>query len=134
MFVKKKDEFMRIYIDYKELNKVTINNKYPLPRINNFFDQLWEALVFSKIDLRSGYHQVRVVGKDIPNTAFRTWYGQYEFVVMLFGLTNALVIFMDLMNRVFQEYLDKFIIIFINDILIYLRSLEEHEKHLKIVL
>lgn len=110
---------------------MTVKNKYPLPRIDDLFDQLQEALVFSKMDLRSEYYQVKVVEKDIPKIAFRMRYGHYEFVVIPFWLTNVPTIFMNLMDQVFQEYLDKFIFIFIDDILIYSRSLEEYEKHLK---
>ncbi|GJZ15921.1 putative reverse transcriptase domain-containing protein, partial [Tanacetum coccineum] len=121
-------------IDYRKLNKLTVKNRYPLPRINDLFDQLQGSRVYSKIDLRSGYHQLRVREEDIPKTAFRTRYGHYEFQVMSFGLTNALAIFMDLMNRVCKPYLDKFVIVFIDDILIYSKSKEDHAEHLKLIL
>ncbi|KAI3669787.1 hypothetical protein L6452_41194 [Arctium lappa] len=134
LFVKKKDGSMRMCIDYRELNKVTVKNKYPLPRINDLFDQLQGAGCFSKIDLRSGYHQVRVKNDDIPKTAFRTRYGHYEFLVMPFGLTNASAVFMDLMNRVCLPFLDKSVIVFIDDILIYSKDESEHGKHLREVL
>ena len=134
LFVKKKDGSLRLCVDYRELNKVTIKNRYPLPRIDDLFDQLREAAVFSKIDLRSGYHQLRVREQDIPKTAFRSRYGHYEFVVMSFGLTNAPAVFMDLMNRLFSPYLDRFVVVFVDDILVYSRSFEEHEEHLRIVL
>ncbi|GJT16970.1 putative reverse transcriptase domain-containing protein [Tanacetum coccineum] len=134
LFVKKKDGSFRMCIDYRELNKLTIKNRYPLPRIDDLFDQLQGSSVYSKIDLRSGYHQLRIREEDIPITAFWTRYGHYEFQVMPFGLTNAPAVFMDLMNRVCKPYLDKFVIVFIDDILIYSKNKEEHEKHLKIIL
>ncbi|KAL4013702.1 hypothetical protein IC575_025885 [Cucumis melo] len=134
LFVKKKDGSMRLCIDYRKLNKVTVKNRYPLPRIDDLFDQLQGATVFSKIDLRSGYHQLRIKDGDVPKTAFRSRYGHYEFIVMSFGLTNAPAVFMDLMNRVFREFLDTFVIVFIDDILIYSKTEAEHEEHLRIVL
>ena len=134
LFVKKKDGTLRMCIDYQQINKVTVKNKYPLLRIEDLFDQLKGAGVFSKIDLRSGYYQLRVKEVDVPNTAFRTRYGHYEFLVMPFGLTNAPAAFMDLMNRVFRPYLDQFVVVFIDDILVYSRDEQEHEQHLKIVL
>jgi hypothetical protein len=121
-------------VDYRALNEVTIKNKYPLPRIDDLFDQLWGECVFSKIDLRSGYHQLKVQECDISKTAFVSRYGLYEFTVMSFGLTNAPAYFMYLMNKVFMEYLDKFVMVFIDDILVYSRSEEEHEEHLRLIL
>ncbi|GKD66625.1 putative reverse transcriptase domain-containing protein, partial [Tanacetum coccineum] len=134
LFVKKKDGSFRMCIDYRELNKLTVKNQYPLPRIDDLFDQLQGSSVYSKIDLRSGYHQLRVREEDISKIAFRTHYGHYEFQVMPFGLTNAPTIFMDLMNQVCKPYLDKFVIVFIDDILIYTKSKEEHVVHLKLIL
>ncbi|GJR82655.1 putative reverse transcriptase domain-containing protein [Tanacetum coccineum] len=121
-------------IDYRELNKLTVKNRYPLPRIDDLFDQLQGSSVYSKIDLRSGYHQLRVREEDILKTTFRTRYGHYEFQVMPFGLTNAPAVFMDLMNRVCKPYLDKFVIVFIDDIQIYSKNKKEHEEHLKAIL
>ncbi|GJZ88212.1 putative reverse transcriptase domain-containing protein [Tanacetum coccineum] len=134
LFVKKKDGSFRMCIDYHELNKLMVKNRYPLPRIDDLFDQLQGSSVYSKIDLRSGYHQLRVREEDILKTAFRTLYGHYEFQVMPFGLTNAPAVFMDLMNRVCKPYLDKFVIVFINDVLIYSKNKEEHEGNLKLIL
>ena len=134
LFVKKKDGSLRLCIDYRQLNRVTIRNQYPLPRIDELFDQLQGSRVYSKIDLRSGYHQLKVRENDVSKTAFRTRYGHYEFLVMPFELTNASVAFMDLMNRVFSSYLDKFVIVFIDDILVYSGSPEEHAEHLRTVL
>ncbi|GJR19793.1 putative reverse transcriptase domain-containing protein [Tanacetum coccineum] len=133
LFVKKKDGSFRMCIDYRELNKLTVKNRYPLPMIDDLFDQLQGLSVYSKIDLRSGYHQLRVRDEDIPKTAFRTRYGHYEFQVMPFGLTNAPAVFMDLMNHMYKPYLDKFVIMFINDILIYSCNEEEHANHLRII-
>jgi hypothetical protein len=134
LFVEKKDGTQRMRVDYRSLNEVTIKNKYPLPRIEDLFDQMKGAGVFSKIDLRSGYHQLRIWESDIPKTAFHTRYGLYEYTVMSFGLTNAPTYLMYLMNKVFMEYLDKFVIVFIDDILLFSKMEEEHEKHLRLVL
>ncbi|GKA36364.1 putative reverse transcriptase domain-containing protein [Tanacetum coccineum] len=134
LFLKKKDRSFQMCIDYRELNKLMVKNHYPLPRIDDLFNQLQGSSVYSKIDLRSGYHQLRVCKEDIPKTAFRTRSGHYEFQVMPFSLTNALAVFMDLMNRVCKSYLDKFVIVFINDILISSKSKQEHEEHLMLIL
>jgi hypothetical protein len=134
LFVEKKDGTQRMCVDYRSLNEVTIKNKYPLPRIEDLFHQMKGASVFSKIDLRSEYHQLKIQESDIPKTAFRTRYGLYEYTVMSFGLTNAPAYFMYLMNTVFMEYLDKFIVVFIDDILIFSKMMEEHEEHLRLVL
>ncbi|KAK8521849.1 hypothetical protein V6N12_066431 [Hibiscus sabdariffa] len=134
LFMKKKDESLRMCIDYRQLNKMTVKNKYPLPRIDDLFDQLRGATVFSKIDMRSGYYQLKVREQDVLKTAFRTRYGHYEFLVMPFGLTNAPAAFMDLMNMVFHEYLDQFVVVFIDDILVYSRTEEDHDRHLRLVL
>jgi hypothetical protein len=134
LFVEKKDGIQWMCADYRSLNEVTIKNKYPLPRIEDLFDQMKGASVFSKIDLRSGYHQLKMWESDIPKTAFRTRYGLYEYTVMFFGLTNAPAYFMYLMNKVFMKYLDKFIVVFIDDILIFSKTEEEHEKLLRMVL
>jgi hypothetical protein len=134
IFAPKKDGTQRLCVDYRALNEVTVKNKYPLPRIDDLFNQLCGTCVFSKIDLQSGYHQLKVRECDIPKTAFISKYGLYEFTVMSFGLTNAPAYFMYMMNKVFMEYLDKFIVVFIDDILVYSRSEEEHEGHLPLVL
>ncbi|GJY57649.1 putative reverse transcriptase domain-containing protein [Tanacetum coccineum] len=134
LFVKNKDGSFWMCIDYRELNKLTVKNRYPLPRINDLFDQLQGSRVYSKINLRSGYHQLRVREEDIPKTVFRTHYGHYKVQVMPFGLTNALAVFMNLMNRVCKPYLDRFVIVFIDDILIYFKSIKEHEGYLKLIL
>jgi hypothetical protein len=134
LFVKKKDNLLRMCVDYRPLNAVTIKNKYPLPRIDILFDQLSKAKVFSKIDLRSGYHQIKIRPQDIPKTVFSTRYGLYEYLVMSFGLTNAPAYFMYLMNSVFMPELDKFVIMFIDDILVYSENEEDHAEHLRIVL
>nr|GEV70935.1 putative reverse transcriptase domain-containing protein [Tanacetum cinerariifolium] len=134
LFVKKKDGSFRMCIDYRELNKLKVKNRYPLPWIDDLFDQLQGSSVYSKIDLRSGYHQLRVREQDVQKTAFRTRYRHYEFQVMPFGLTNAPAVFMDLMNRVCKPYLDKFVIIFIDDILIYSKDEKVHKEHLKAIL
>ncbi|GJT00881.1 putative reverse transcriptase domain-containing protein [Tanacetum coccineum] len=134
LFVKKKDGSFRMCIDYRELNKLTVKNRYPLLRIDDLFNQLQGSNVYSKIDLRLGYHQLRVREEDIPKTTFKTRYGHYEFQVMPFGLTNAPAVFMDLMNRVCKPYLDKFVIVFVDDILSYSKNKKEHKEHLKAIL
>jgi hypothetical protein len=134
LFVKKKDSSLRLRVDHRPLNAVIIKNKYPLPRIDVLFDQLDGAKVFSKIDHRSGYHQIKIRPCDIPKTAFSTRYGLYEYLVMSFGLTNAPAYFMYLMNSVFMSELDKFIVVFIDDILVYSKNEEEQVEHLRIFL
>jgi hypothetical protein len=134
LFVSKKDKGLRLCVDYRPLNAVIVKNKYPLPRIDILFDQLAGAQVFSKIDLRSGYHQIKICDKDIPKMTFSMRYGLYEYLVMSFGLTNAPAHFMYLMNSVFMLELDKFVVVFIDDILVYSNSTEEHEERLRVVL
>jgi hypothetical protein len=134
LFLKNKYGTLRLCIDFRQLNKYSIKNKYPLPRIDGVFYPLRGAKIFPKIDLREGYHQVRIKEEDIHKTTFRTKHGHYEYVVVPFGLTNAPVVFMSLMNGIFRNYLDKFVIVFLNDILIYSKSEEEHEHHLRLVL
>jgi len=134
LLVKKKDETMRLCIDYRQSNKVTIKNRYPLPRIDDLMDQLVGACVFSKIDLRLCYHQIKVKPEDILKTAFRTRYDHYEYLVMPFVVTNAPSVFMDYMNKIFHPYLDSFVVVFIDDILVYSKTREEHEEHLRVVL
>jgi hypothetical protein len=134
IFVKKKDQTLRMCVDYRPLKEVTIKNKYPLPQIDILFDQLIGARVFSKIDLRSGYHQIQIRPEDIPKTAFTTRYGLFKYLVMSFGLTNAPAHFTYRMNSVFMPELDKFGVVFIYDILIYSKNEEEHARHLRIVL
>jgi hypothetical protein len=130
----KKDDTLRLCIDYRQLNKMSIKNKYPFPRIHDLFDQLKGATIFSKIDLRYGYHQVRIKDKDIHKTTFRMRYGHYEFVVVPFRLTKASATFMCLMNNVLRKFLDIFVLVFIDEILVYSKNKEEHEEHLKLVL
>jgi hypothetical protein len=134
LFMKKKDQSLRLCVDYQHLNAVTIKNKYPLPRIDILFDQLAGAKVFSKVDLCSGYHQIKICLEDVPKTAFSTRYGLYEYLVMSFGLTNAPAHFMYLMNSVFMPEMDKFVVVFIDDILVYSKNEEEHEQHLWVIL
>ena len=134
LFTRKKGKTLRLCIDYRQLNRITIKDRYPLPRIDDLFDQLRGVRVYSKIDLLTGYHRLRVRETDIPKTTFGTRYRHFEFTVMPFGLTNALAAFMDLMHRVFQPYLDQFVVVFVDDIVIYSQSEWEHEYHLRIVL
>ena len=134
LFVKNKDETLRLCINYRQLNKMTIKNKYTLPRINDLFNRVGGTEIFSKLDLRSGYHQVRIKYEDISKTTYRTRYGHYKFFFIPFGLTNVPTIFMCLMNSIFSRYLDKFVLVFIDDILVYSKTKEEHEEHLRIVL
>jgi hypothetical protein len=134
LFVEKKDGTQQMCVDYRSLNEVTVKNKYPLLRIEDLFDQMMGASVLSKIDLTLGYHQLKIRESDIPKTAFHTRYGLYEYTVMSFGLTNAPTYFMYLMNKLFMEYLDKFVVVFIDNILIFSKTEEEHEKHLRMVL
>jgi hypothetical protein len=134
LFLKKKDQFLRLCIDYQPLNVVTIKKKYPLPCIDFLFDQLVGARFFSKVDLRSGYHQIKIRPEDVSKTAFSIRHGLYEYLVMSFGLTNAPAHFMYMMNSVFMPELDKFVVVFINDILIYSKSEEEHAQHLRVIL
>jgi hypothetical protein len=130
LFVKKEDQSLRLCVDYQPLNAVTIKNKYPLSHINILFDQLIDAKVFSKVDLRSGYHQIKIRPEDVPKTAFSTRYGLYEYLVMSFGLINAPAHFVYLMNSVFMPELDKFVVVFIDNILIYSKSEDKHVQHL----
>ena len=134
LFVKKKDGTLRLCVDYRQLNKMTVKNKYLLPRIDDLFDQLKGAGVFSKIDLRSGYHQLRIKDADVKKTAFRMRYGHYEFLIMPFGLTNAPSSFIDLMNHIFRPFLDRFAVVFIDDILVYSKDREDHDTLLQVVL
>jgi hypothetical protein len=134
LFVQKKYGSQGMCVDYRSLNEVIVKNKYLLPRIEDLFDQMRGARVFSKIDLRLGYHQMKIRPSDIPKTAFSTRYGLYEFAVMSFGLTNVPTYFMNLMNKVFMKYLDRFVVVFIDDILIYSKSDSDHEEHLRLLL
>ena len=134
IFIRKKDESWRLCIDYRQLNKDTIKNQYPLPRIDDLFDQMKGAMMFSKINLQSGYHQLRIKEDDIPKTTFKMRFGHYKFIVLPFGLTNAPGLFMSLMNGVFREYLEKFIQVFIDNMLIYSQMTEDHDEHLRLVL
>jgi hypothetical protein len=133
-FVEKKDGTQWMCVDYRSLNEVTIKNKYPLPRVEDLFDQMKGSSAFSEIDLRSGYHHLKIGESDIRKTALHTRYGLYEYIVISFGLTNAPTYFMYLRNKVFMEYLDKFVVAFINDILIFSKTEVEHETHLRLVM
>src|SRR3954471_19775643 len=134
LFVTKKDGTERMCVDYRPLNLATIKNKYQLPRINDLYDQLVGSSVFSKMDLRLGYHQIKIRNEDVPKMAFTTHYGLYEYTVMSFGLTNALATFSRLMNYIFMEYLDKFVVVYLDDILIYSKTEEEHAEYLRLIL
>jgi hypothetical protein len=134
LFMEKKDGTQQMCVDYQSLNEVTIKNKYPIPRIEDLFDHMMGASIFSKIDLRSGYHQLKIQESDILKTAFHTRYGLYEYTMMSFGLTNAPAYFLYLMNKAFMEYLGKFVMVFIDDILIFSKTEKEHKKHLRMVL
>src|SRR6185369_1716846 len=134
LFVQKKEDTLRLCVNYRALNKITVKNRYPLPRIDELLDKLVDAKYFTKIDLCSGYYQIRIKREDTLKTAFRTRYGHYEFLVMPFGLTNAPATFMTLMNDVFHEYLDNFVIIYLDDILVYSHTKKEHINHLRVVL
>jgi hypothetical protein len=133
LFVKKKDQSLRLCVDYQPLNAITIKNKYPLPCIDILFYQLVGPKIFSKVDLCLGYHQIKIHPEDVPKIAFSTRYGLYEYLVMTFGLTNAPAHFMYLMNSVFMPELDKFVVVFIDDILVYSKNEEEHEQHLQVI-
>ena len=134
LVVKKKDGALWLCVDYRQMNKMTVKNKYPLPRIDDLFDQLKGASVFSKIDLRYRYHQLRIKDTDVHKTTFRMRYRHYEFLIIPFGLTNAPTNFMDLMNHVFRSYVDQFFVVFINDILMYSKDRENHDTHFRVVL